>query len=685
MMSDVSSLIVAIAGAPDDTVRARLLRTGGKDLLADPEAIGAVVDVALDSTRTEAAQAAEMLLGAALDEARMAAENGAPEGPALIDALAAWVTARDGAKPLTPLQRLRLAQCHARAGLAPPPFAMLSPETMPETMTETMEGALPAEMPDLDSLLGPLLKEIGDNSLQVHTALAELTAGLPPEPAALMVSMIVARPGAMEARLGLHWLLDPRPELRLAAATALVTRAEAGTLAPGLAALLPALRKVMPADATRAALDGAIRAQMRRGAAAAPAAKIHRAAASLPDGAGAQSLVAAVQIGGRRAIAMAMLKQGQGLKDAFVIPCDSATAQKQMLVRVLGEIETFDLPPGALTTLIAHGLGEGAARGAMPPPGFVDLLELFGPDSLAPRGGAATDILDGLGAAQALADLPAAQRLRLLKASAGMVTQFEQADSWFEDTGPLRDAIARARTDAGRAAAVWKHVETRRGWWARHFALCAAVLKPADVAPDLWQSCAAVAEALLATGSLKRIPVMATIVEMTLGAEAARGQVPRPGSFAGAQTDIRAVLADEGMTPAYLQGYLTAVVIAPQEPPPEAWLVPLIGGIEFPGDGTLDRVLDLIRSELEQLDRTTGEPQGNAARIAALDDEDLCDWANGFDDLVEATPGTWPARRLAAEDKRVLRAIAEIADGGTGGALRAILPAWLAQRHARRG
>ena len=43
MTSDVSSLIGAIASAPDDTARARLLRTGGKDLLADPEAVGAVV------------------------------------------------------------------------------------------------------------------------------------------------------------------------------------------------------------------------------------------------------------------------------------------------------------------------------------------------------------------------------------------------------------------------------------------------------------------------------------------------------------------------------------------------------------------------------------------------------------------------------------------------------------------
>lgn len=79
----------------------------------------------------------------------------------------------------------------------------------------------------------------------------------------MLVPLTAARPGAVEARLGLHWPIDPRPGIRLATATAL--RAEAGTLAPVLAGLLPALRKVLPDDPARAALGGAIRRQMRQG------------------------------------------------------------------------------------------------------------------------------------------------------------------------------------------------------------------------------------------------------------------------------------------------------------------------------------------------------------------------------------------------------------------------------------
>jgi hypothetical protein len=151
-------------------------------------------------------------------------------------------------------------------------------------------------------------------------------------------------------------------------------------------ALLPVLRKWLPDDDARAALDGVMRRQMRSGATRSTArtSTIHRAAASLPDGAGAQSLIADLRTGSRRGVAMAMLKQGNGVKDAFVIPCASATEQKQMLARILVEIETVDVAPDMLAAMLARGLGEGLALDLMPAPGLVDLAEVLGPDALAP-------------------------------------------------------------------------------------------------------------------------------------------------------------------------------------------------------------------------------------------------------------------------------------------------------------
>ena len=212
----------------------------------------------------------------------MAVENDTPEGDALLAAVASALMARDAARPITPVVRLRLAQAYARASLPPPPFTILSPDLM--------AGAVPSgeKLPDLGELLDPILRDLGDTPLQVHVAVSELLAGLPSEPAALLVSMIITRPGAVEARLGLYWLLDQRAEIRLAAATALLARAETGTLPPELAALFPAIRKWLPDGPARAALDAVIRRQMRDGGMQSQVfvATIHQGAASLPDRAG---------------------------------------------------------------------------------------------------------------------------------------------------------------------------------------------------------------------------------------------------------------------------------------------------------------------------------------------------------------------------------------------------------------
>ncbi|TCP58429.1 uncharacterized protein UPF0149 [Rhodovulum bhavnagarense] len=662
-------------------MHARLLRDGARDLLRDPTGIAGIVAVVLDPADEASGKAAASLLASALDEARMAAENDAPEGGALLDAVARAVTGWEADRPLEPAQRLRLAQTHARAGLAAPPFARLTADIMAKS--EAPSG----DMPDLGALLDPILEEMDDAPLQVHAAFSELLAGLPPELAGVLISMTVGRPGKVEARLGLYWLLDPNPDLRLAAATALLSRAEAGTLAPELGALLPTLRKWLPDDAARAALDGAIRRQMRRGGppAAAPASTLHRAAASLPDGAGAQSLVAALQTGSRRGVAMMMLKQGHGVKDTFVIPCTSATEQKQTFVRILDEIETFDISPDMLAGALARGLGEGLASGRMPAPGIVDLAEILGPDALSPAVGDAEAILEAIGAAGVLADLSGTRRTALLKASADWADRFEQADSWFEDTGALRAAIARARTDKGRETAVWKHLSTRRAWWARQFAVCAATLKSAaGVDPALWLSFAAVAQALLEGRSLKRIPIMTGIMAMTLEADAARDDAVAPIDGADPADEIAALLAQAGITDAYLHGYLTALAITPQEPSPQDWLGGLLGGIEFPGAGALDRLMGFVVFQANALDEDAGDPETTIRALATFDADGLRHWATGFDALLTVTRRYWPARSLAADDKRVLQDIARAAKGAEGETLRRVLPSWVAQRHALR-
>ena len=595
----------------------------------------------------------------------MAEENDLPEGSALLSTLAAAVAAHESKTPLSAAQRLALARAFASAGLVPPPFATLTADSVTDHLPD---GAV---MPDLGEILDPVLRDAGDSPGQAHAALSELLAGLPPELAAMLVSMTVDRPGAVEARLGLYWLLDPQADIRLAAATALVSRTN---LPPDLAALLPTLRKWMPDDPARAAVDAVIRRQMRAGAQpSALAVKVHRAAASLPDGVGAQSLIAAVQIGSRRAVAMAMLKQGHGVKDAFLIPCGSATEQKTLLARILDEIDSIDLPPAALAAILARGLGEGLALGRPPAPGMVDMAEVWGAEALSPKPFGTADVLAALGPTPGPAD-----DSTLIAASATWADRFSHLDSWFEDTGPLREALALARTDAGREAAAWKHLATRREAWARTIAASAAVLQAGQ--DPIWPSFAAVARALIGDRPLKRIPILHDIVAMTLEAWAAgEGAAPEDAPDGG-----ETLLAEAGLGDAFLDGYLTALCIAPVAPAPEVWLGTLLGRIEFPGEGSINRVMAAISARVDRIEEAAPDPVAMAAHLSPLDAERLQDWCAGFHALATAAPRSWPARSLGPDDKRLLRTLSQVAEGHPDPSLAAVLPAWIAQRHARR-
>ena len=664
MITKPDPLLTALSRAPDDETFARLLRDGSRALLNDPSAIGAVAVAALGAPG-EVTDAAARLLSRALDEARMAVENDLPEGPALLVALAENVAEREGKAPLTVPERLALARAYASAGLVPPPFATLT--------VDGLAGQVPegTTMPDLGEILDPVLREAGEDLGQAHAAMSGLLAGLPPELATMLVSMTVARPGAAEARLGLYWLLDPRADIRLAAATALLSRIG---LPPDLPALLPTLRKWMPDDPARAAVDATIRAHMRAGARpVAPAVKVHRATVSLPDGVGAQSLAATVQIGSRRVVAMAMLKAGHGVKDAFLIACASATEQKALMARVLDEVEAFDLPPPALAILLARGLGEGMALGRPPAPGMVDMAEIWGPEALTPQPFAAADILAALG------PLPGPlSEAALIQSSSVWLDHFPQLQSWFEDTGPLREALSRARTEKGLEAAVWKHLATRRDHWAHRIATSAAVLHAAK--DPHWPAFAAVARALTGDHPLKRIPVLHDIAGITLAAwaEGAGAGADTPGD--GAET----LLASAGLRAAFLDGYLTAYAIAPTAPPPELWLGHLLGGIEFPGDSAINRIMAALSDRIAEIEDRAPEPATMAATLGALALEDWQDWCEGFHALVTAAPRAWPARSLGTDDKRILRALAQAAEGEPDPGLATVLPAWIAGRHARR-
>jgi hypothetical protein len=193
-----------------------------------------------------------------------------------------------------------------------------------------------------------------------------------------------------------------------------------------------------------------------------------------------------------------------------------------------------------------------------------------------------------------------------------------------------------------------------------------------------WHAFVAVARALIEDHPLKRIPVLHDIVGITLAAWADGAGADTPGEGTGA------LLASAGLRAAYLDGYLTAYVIAPTAPPPEVWLGHLLGGIEFPGEGAINQIMAALSDRIAQIEDMAPKPATMTATLGAFGPDDWQDWCAGFHALVTAAPRAWPARSLGADDKRFLRALADAAEGQSDPGLATVLPAWIAGRHARR-
>jgi hypothetical protein len=515
----VERLLDVIAGMQKASGAARIVEEA-EVFLRTPEGIGTVLRVMTTDGRESRREVACALLSAALDGARMAAENGSADGPRLLGLVEGAVRDLDATQGLDAPARIRLAQVYARAGLEPPPEAMLTPDLL-----ERMAGQAAREMPDTGAMLAAVLDQCRQDALFAHTVLGEAIAALPPDARAQFVLMIAGHAAPVAPRLALYWLLDRAAEVRLAAATALLSQANTGQLDGWFSALLPLLRKWLPGEPARTMVDAAIKAMLRQGGAPsqAPGWQVQRVVATLPDGAGAQSIATLIQQGRRRAIAMLLFKQGHGVKDAFIQHCRSAREQQRYLDEIGGQISLFGMDPGFVAPALARALGDGLANDSLPPPGLIDIAEIWGGEALTPAPSDARSILATIGAEEVMAGMSEADREALLRANEAALLALPHFESWFEERAELGEGLALVRGKRAREAVVWRYLETRRTWWARQAAICAATLKAsAGAGRTLWVAFAATACAMLDGRPLQAIPMMQHLVQMSLGVAGSR-------------------------------------------------------------------------------------------------------------------------------------------------------------------
>jgi yecA family protein len=417
---------------------------------------------------------------------------------------------------------------------------------------------------------------------------------------------------------------------------------------------------------------------------------------SLPDGTGSQSILASVSYGSQKCIAALLLKTGHGIKDAYAIPCSSASDQRRTLAEIEGLMPMHDVPADYLSAALSAALGEGLAAGLAPAPGFLDVGEMLGLRDIAPSNISLASVTDIADPDAQLASLSAAKRGQLIGRSISWVRDHEISLSWFVSDAQLSLALEEVKTERQATQAVWAHLETQRSFWSSLFARSAAILRHGD--GDAWLVFAAVAHGVDTGRALKKIPIFEMIVALTLDvAEEGEGlRADGESSLDDLETDddmgpdiapeskgeLERLLRKTPLSPDLIDGYLTAVIVAPRFVTPTDWLPPLFDGIEFPGENKVQRVLDIIMLRYGDIQDSVFDGNiGLSLRTRAA--HRFNDWLAGFA-LASTIAAAWPKRGISKDDQKILKLIK---DGGSDdhiqSTLKPLLPGWLAAMAAR--
>ncbi|MCG5239472.1 hypothetical protein ACIU1J_31155 [Azospirillum doebereinerae] len=474
----------------------------------------------------ELIEALALLLGQALESLRFATESGHGEAATRLDGLRAALVALVGRNAIDVDSLMLVVRQFTVAGVDPG-------NELRSAMVERM-GALA----DSDDLAGDPLEPLAllatevEDEFTLFALIREMTGALPDEHRTMLAAAAFA-PGAAplpgldrlrEAALGL--LFDSAEPVRRESAALLGAAAERGELSGITLRRMIALRNWVPAG-ERAALDDAIRKARLKGVAIAPlpSADVREVFATGWDGAGAQSLFFVVKEGRRFALAALLLKQGFGVRDAWV----QHGGTKRDADGLLGEVEE---QVGLVRTTMeyaaeaaAFALGINAASGVLPPFGLIDAAETAGLANLQPETVAVEALVETL-----CADLPSGPEAESLAfaASATWRQRHPFTQSWFESGDEVGELLGRKRLAKGKAADLIldQCLEGRRRLWAERIAWTAAALRQPQQAgrktkaglPGAadWADFALVARALLAGTPLRALPVMVAVARASV-------------------------------------------------------------------------------------------------------------------------------------------------------------------------
>lgn len=634
-----------------------------------------------------------ILLERLIDEARMDRENEGSRSQPFFAALEKAIDRLDDEGRLSAEGTFALGQCFAKTGLP-------VPDRLMERYQAWMDQrASIASTPDhFEDALATLIEEAGDNAGQVYAMMTEMLAMLHLEERAGVIHQLANRPEPLMRQVTLYWLLDPELMIREAAAMAVRGWAAAGPLDGAMAARLVQIRSWLPADMARAGLDAALKEARRRSMATqAPeptsqqvAPEILEVRASIPDGVDAQTFAIRLVKGDKDLVALALLKGTQGIKDAYVIREEEEGIDCEEAMQQISAVSDLEVDLETVRQALAAGLATSVASGRPPAPGLLELVEACGFDSLRPQAMTLDDWRVLVDPEDCIPAMTPQLRGRRINESDEWPMVFPIVQSWFEDNDAVREILGR-RSQTEQERALWAFLETRREIWALRALKSAQLMKATERLRD-WEGFVAVAWGLLNGRPLKKIPIMAHVVSLTLEAYCAEElnegsaedktvfiPAPDPMSLVGCdwQEDedfafLARVLqplsdAETGNTLARMDGYLTAVIIGPEILTPNEWLPSLWGDDQpdFADFEEMQRSLAAVMKRYNQILTELDSAPDTYQPILPLNADgqpEAPSWAKGFLQGVRQNSEAWlPMLENAEEAQMIMGILAALA------------------------
>jgi hypothetical protein len=517
--------IQQIARMVRDDIRSGELSPGahsvGDMLAAQPEALLLIVDLTGAEGRKKRPDAAmhhaySYMLGQTLEQLRQRSEAGNGQATLAMENVRKAIAQQMRIGKLVPTAAMALVSAFSRAGIE---VGEEIRSAMDHAMIQTGASQQNLPTPDVAEMLKDLVKACDGDPFLIQSQFAELTAALPPGlQLSLLEGLVIADDMCLrEAAIG--WLLA-EPAIATPMASMIEAAAVRGLVSATSVTNLMLIRNWVPEDRRRK-IDAIIRAAgaVRSVPEKRPAVQVRELLISERDGAGAQSIFASIKEGRKNALVSILIKQGHGVRDAWVARSLSRAEIEDMLDHIASEMSVHETTAEDSALILSGALADGPA-GSTPPFGLVQAVTLIGLPDVAPRSVSVSDLVASMLADADGAATDAKAVEKALRGSGRWLATNPQLDSWFENGDDVAAAIKGKRKIEDRLAAIIEKVlEPKRTYWAGVVAWSAFAQCCDGHDPD-WIEMALVAREMASERPLTEIPLARFIAVQTV--EAAR-------------------------------------------------------------------------------------------------------------------------------------------------------------------